>query len=62
MLEMPALETERLLIRPFVMEDLMDAHHLFAIELHDADLHSETMETLAERAHWLEWIVLNYEQ
>ena len=62
MLEMPALETERLLIRPFVMEDLMDAHHLFDIELHDADLHSETMETLAERAHWLEWIVLNYEQ
>jgi RimJ/RimL family protein N-acetyltransferase len=62
MLEMPALETERLLIRPFVMEDLQDAHHLFDIELRHAEMHSEKMGTLAERARWLEWIVLNYEQ
>jgi ribosomal-protein-alanine N-acetyltransferase len=62
MLEMPALETERLLIRPFDMQDLRDAHHLFDIELRDAELHSEKMETLAERARWLEWIALNYEQ
>jgi ribosomal-protein-alanine N-acetyltransferase len=62
LLEMPALETGRLLIRPFDMEDLQDAHDLFDIELRDAELHSEKMETLAERARWLEWIALNYEQ
>jgi ribosomal-protein-alanine N-acetyltransferase len=62
MLAMPALETQRLLIRPFVAEDLEVAYNLFDIELRDADLHSEKMETLAERSRWLEWIVLNYEQ
>jgi ribosomal-protein-alanine N-acetyltransferase len=62
MLEMPALEAERLLIRPFAMGDLQDAHQLFDLQLRNAELHSEKMETLAERARWLEWIVLNYEQ
>jgi ribosomal-protein-alanine N-acetyltransferase len=62
MLEMPALETERLLIRPFVMDDLMDAHNLFDFELHEAEMGSEKMETLSERKRWMEWIVLNYEQ
>jgi hypothetical protein len=37
MLEMPILETARLLIRPFVMEDLADAHRLFDVELRDTD-------------------------
>jgi ribosomal-protein-alanine N-acetyltransferase len=59
MLEMPVLETARLLIRPFVMEDLPDVHRLFDIELHDADLGSDKMETLVERAQWLQWAVLN---
>jgi ribosomal-protein-alanine N-acetyltransferase len=62
MLEMPALEAERLLIRPFAMGDLQDAHQLFDLQLRNAELHSEKMDTLAERARWLEWIVLNYEQ
>ena len=62
MLEMPTLETNRLLVRPFVMEDLQDAHGLFDIELHDADLGSDKMETLAERAEWLQWAVLNHKQ
>jgi ribosomal-protein-alanine N-acetyltransferase len=62
MLEMPALETERLLIRPFEMGDLAEAHQLFDIQLRDAELHSEKIETLAERTRWLEWIVRNYEQ
>ena len=38
MLEMPILETARLLIRPFVLEDLPDVHRLLDIELRDADL------------------------
>jgi ribosomal-protein-alanine N-acetyltransferase len=62
MLEMPILETERLLIRPFVMEDLADAHRLFDVELQGAELGTDKMETVAERAQWLEWTVLNYVQ
>jgi RimJ/RimL family protein N-acetyltransferase len=62
MLDMPILETARLLIRPFVMEDLPDVHRLLDIELHDADLHADKMESMAERAAWLQWSVLNYVQ
>lgn len=62
MSEMPSLETTRLLIRPFVMEDLRDVHRLLDIELREADLRTDKMETLAERAQWLQWAVLNYEQ
>ena len=59
MLDMPILETTRLVIRPFVMEDLLDVHRLLDIELHDADLHADKMESMAERAAWLQWSVLN---
>jgi RimJ/RimL family protein N-acetyltransferase len=62
MLEMPILETNRLFVRPFVMADLQDAHRLFDIELRDADLGSEKMDTLAERAEWLQWAALNGRQ
>ncbi len=62
MLEMPVLETLRLRIRPFNMEDLPDVHRLLDIELYDADLRTDKMETLAERAEWLQWTVLNYAQ
>lgn len=60
--EMPVLETTRLLIRPFAMEDLPNVHRLFDIDLQDADLGTDKVETLAERAQWLEWAVLNYAQ
>ena len=59
MLDVPILETTRLVIRPFVMEDLPDVHRLLDIELHDADLHADKMESMAERAAWLQWSVLN---
>ncbi len=62
MLDMPVLETKRLLIRPFVMEDLADVHRLFDIELQDADLRTDKMETLAERLEWLQWAALNPSQ
>ena len=62
MAEMPTLETLRLLIRPFVMEDLEDVHRLLDIELREADLATDEMETLADRAQWLQWTVLNYQQ
>ena len=61
-LSMPALETRRLLIRPFVIEDLQDVHRLLDIELVEAELGTEKMESLDERARWLRWAVLNYEQ
>ena len=62
MLPMPDLETTRLLIRPFGMEDLEAAHHLFDVELRDAELGSDKMETLAERTEWLQWAVRNHVQ
>jgi ribosomal-protein-alanine N-acetyltransferase len=60
--EMPTLETNRLIIRPFGLEDLADAHRLFDIELNADDLRTEKMDTLQERAEWLRWAVLNYRQ
>ncbi len=54
MSEMPILETVRLLVRPFVLEDLPDVHRLLDLELHDADLRTDKMKTLAERAQWLQ--------
>jgi RimJ/RimL family protein N-acetyltransferase len=60
--EMPDLETVRLIIRPFRMEDLPDAHRLFDIALNADDLHTDKMETMHERAAWLQWTVLNYKQ
>jgi len=53
---MPPLQTERLVIRPLVMDDLDDIHHLL-----DVDLKMDTL-TRDERRRWLEWSVLNYEQ
>lgn len=62
MLEMPVLETERLRIRPFLMEDLTDIHRLLDIELAEANLGADKTGTLADRARWLQWSVLNYSQ
>lgn len=62
MLEMPVLETARLQIRPFMMDDLDEVHRLLDIELRDAELGLEEMASLAERAEWLQWTVLNYRQ
>jgi RimJ/RimL family protein N-acetyltransferase len=61
MTQMPALETARLRVRPFVMDDLAEAHRLFAVELGGMDLSDEAGAALAERARWLEWSVLSYE-
>lgn len=60
--EMPTLETTRLVVRPFVMADLIDVHRLFDIELRADDLRVDRMESVKERAEWLQWAVLNYAQ
>jgi hypothetical protein len=59
---MPTLETERLLIRPFVMDDLAQVYRLPDVELGAGDPVAGEAETLAQRAHWLQWTVLSYEQ
>ncbi len=56
------METNRLRIRPFVVADLADAHRLFDVELQEADMGADKIETLEERAAWLQWAVLNYVQ
>jgi hypothetical protein len=45
MLVMPPLETTRLLIRPFVLEDLQDVYHLLDVELAEAHLGTDKYET-----------------
>lgn len=56
---MPALETERLIIRPLVMEDLEDAHRV----LSDAwdEPAEERAGRLPERERWLRWTVASYD-
>lgn len=62
MLTMPTLETERLLIRPFVADDLAAVHQLLDVELAEAEMGNSGAATLAERGRWLDWTIRNYEQ
>lgn len=61
-LEVPVLETERLLIRPFVLTDLADTRRLFDFELNHTQLGTDHLDPLDDRAGWLQWSVLNYVQ
>lgn len=51
---MPTLESERLIVRPLVIQDLEAVHQLLD---HEA---WQTGKSLAEREHWLRWTVMNY--
>ncbi len=62
MTHMPTLETPRLVIRPFSMDDLHPIHRLLDVELREAELGTAGLQTLHERAQWLQWTVLNYTQ
>ena len=57
----PPLETERLLIRPFSMDDLDAVHQLLDVDLSTADFGGEGVMTREERQQWLQWTVLSYE-
>lgn len=59
---MPILETPRLQIRPFTLDDLMTIHQILDVELGEADVHTSGAKVLAERKLWLEWTILSYEQ
>jgi ribosomal-protein-alanine N-acetyltransferase len=58
----PPLETERLLIRAFRLEDLDVIHHMLDIELRTADFGSEQAKTREERERWSQWTVLSYDE
>ena len=60
MLTMPPLETPRLLIRPFTLDDLPDIYPILDVELADVDFGSEGGLPLEGRRRWLEWTVRNY--
>jgi len=56
------LETNRLIIRPFVMDDLLATHRILNQTFEDPNkaeyLHERALE---ERRSWLEWQILNQE-
>jgi RimJ/RimL family protein N-acetyltransferase len=57
-LDVPALETARLVIRPFTLDDLDDAVRVF-----DEEIYGPPGEgARAARERWLQWCVLSYEQ
>jgi ribosomal-protein-alanine N-acetyltransferase len=62
MLSMPPLETERLIIRPFTLDDLDVVHQLLDVDLHDADFDSVGAVTRDKRQQWLRWTVMSYEE
>jgi RimJ/RimL family protein N-acetyltransferase len=55
-MKMPVLESERLLIRPFIRDDLDAIHQILDL---DAQMETQSRE---ERAKWLRWSVMNYEE
>lgn len=61
-MRMPTLETERLLIRPFALEDLDSLYQILDVELNAVEAGTEGGLSHDERRRWLEWTVLNYEE
>jgi len=58
--KMPDLETKRLIIRSFIREDFSSCHIACSmLNCADADLGTDPMYSLAERAEWLEWAMRN---
>jgi ribosomal-protein-alanine N-acetyltransferase len=57
-LDVPVLRTDRLVIRPFSADDLDEAVRVFDDEIYGP----ARAGARAERARWLEWTALSYEQ
>jgi ribosomal-protein-alanine N-acetyltransferase len=62
MTPVPPLETPRLVIRPFFMDDLEAIHHILDVELADAELGKEGAASRRQRAEWLRWTIASYAQ
>jgi len=60
-MHMPPLETERLIIRPFRMDDLDAIHHILDEQLGYTVTDATGSEAYTERKQWLQWSVLNYD-
>ncbi|MFC1878639.1 GNAT family N-acetyltransferase [Chloroflexota bacterium] len=58
----PTLESQRLFVRPFNLEDLDGVHQILDIELVDSESGDQGALTRAERMDWLGWTVLGYRQ
>ena len=58
-LDLPTLETERLIVRPFVMDDLEACHRLY-LEVGWADKNASDAKNLERRRSWGEWTIRNY--
>src|SRR4051794_24692137 len=56
-MDVPPLETERLVVREFVSDDLDDVHTLL-----DEEITLEEAITREERQEWLTWTILGYRQ
>ncbi len=61
-MRVPPLETERLLIRPFIMDDLDAIHQLLDIDLMTAEFGNEGASTRDQREQWLRWTIASYEE
>jgi [ribosomal protein S5]-alanine N-acetyltransferase len=60
-MRMPVLETDRLVVRPFVLDDLAAVHDLLDVQLADANVGTDGVLSLEERERWLRWMVGSYE-
>jgi ribosomal-protein-alanine N-acetyltransferase len=60
-MRMPVLEIDRLVVRPFALDDLAAVHDLLDVQLGDAEVGTEGALSLEDRKRWLEWMVANYE-
>ena len=60
-MHMPLLQTQRLIIRPFTLDDLNDIHQILDMDLEFVAA-DEQPHTVEERKAWLKWTVMNYEQ
>jgi RimJ/RimL family protein N-acetyltransferase len=59
---MPILRTGRLVIRPFVREDLDAVFQLYDVELADASMGNAGAQLREDRKVWLEWTLQGYRQ
>jgi [ribosomal protein S5]-alanine N-acetyltransferase len=60
-MEMPVIETPRLLVRPFVADDLPVIHRILDVCFGDGSKVGDPA-ALSERAAWLNWQIASYEQ
>ena len=61
-MSMPVLETERLQIRPFTLDDLDAIHQLLDVELRHVEFGDTGAKTRQAREQWLQWTIVSYEQ